>query len=60
MKYSDYPSADSFSYLNGNLDDEDYLEGIYVLVIAISIVSKLNHAMNLDLACLMLISSMKC
>lgn len=30
MKYSDYPSADSFSYLNGNLDDEDYLEGIYV------------------------------
>lgn len=28
--YSDYPSADTFSYLNGNLEDEDYREGIYV------------------------------
>lgn len=30
MRYEDYPSAASFSYLNGNLQDEDYLEGIYV------------------------------
>lgn len=28
--YADYPSADTYSYLNGNLDDEDYREGIYV------------------------------
>lgn len=28
--YNDYPSADTFSYLNGNLEDEDYREGIYV------------------------------
>lgn len=30
MCYEDYPSAASFSYLNRNLQDEDYLEGIYV------------------------------
>jgi len=30
MRYEDYPSASSFSYLNENLQDEDYLEGIYV------------------------------
>lgn len=29
-KYEDYPSAESFSYLNGNLKTEEYLEGIYV------------------------------
>lgn len=29
-KYSDYPSALSFSYLNNDLDDEYYKEGIYV------------------------------
>lgn len=29
-QYMDYPSADSFSYINGNLDDEYYKEGIYV------------------------------
>lgn len=28
--YSDYPSADSFSYMNGNLDEEEYSEGIFV------------------------------
>lgn len=28
--YADFPSADTYSYLNGNLEDEDYLEGIYV------------------------------
>lgn len=28
--YSDYPGASAFSYLNGNLDDEYYEEGIYV------------------------------
>ena len=28
--YSDYPSADLFSYRNGNTDDEYYEEGIYV------------------------------
>lgn len=28
--YSDYPNADTFSHLNGNLDDEYYEEGIYV------------------------------
>lgn len=29
-EYADYPSAESFSYLNGNLKDEYYSEGIYV------------------------------
>lgn len=29
-RYEDYPSADSFGHCNGNLDDEDYSEGIYV------------------------------
>lgn len=28
--YEDYPYADSFSYLNGNLSKEEYKEGIYV------------------------------
>ncbi len=28
--YMDYPGADSFSFHNGNLDDEYYHEGIYV------------------------------
>lgn len=28
--YEDYPSADSFGYLNGNLETEEYREGIYV------------------------------
>lgn len=28
--YFDYPSADSYGALNGNLDDEYYNEGIYV------------------------------
>lgn len=28
--YSDYPCADSFSYRNGNLENEEYREGIYV------------------------------
>ena len=28
--YTDYPSADSFSYLSGDLDDSYYREGIYV------------------------------
>ncbi|MBQ7371751.1 MAG: glycoside hydrolase family 3 C-terminal domain-containing protein [Blautia sp.] len=28
--YEDYPSADSFSHMNGNMDDEYYREGIYV------------------------------
>lgn len=28
--YNDYPNADTFSYRNGNLDEEDYTEGIYV------------------------------
>lgn len=28
--YSDYPGASEFSYLNGNVDDEYYEEGIYV------------------------------
>lgn len=30
MHYEDYPFADSFSYLNGNLEKEEYREGIYV------------------------------
>lgn len=29
-KYEDYPSADTFSYLNGNLENEEYNEDIYV------------------------------
>ena len=29
-RYEDYPCADTFSYLNGNLDVEEYKEGIYV------------------------------
>ena len=28
--YFDYPSANTFSYMNGNLDDEEYTEGIFV------------------------------
>lgn len=28
--YEDYPSAESFGYLNGNLETEEYREGIYV------------------------------
>lgn len=30
ISYSDYPSSKSFSYLNGDLDDEYYNESIYV------------------------------
>ena len=30
MRYEDYPSAESFGYLNGNLKTEEYKEGIYV------------------------------
>lgn len=29
-RYKDYPSAESFGYLNGNLEREEYREGIYV------------------------------
>lgn len=29
-RYEDYPSAGSFGYLNGNLETEEYREGIYV------------------------------
>ncbi len=29
-RYEDYPSAKTFGYLNGNLDTEEYVEGIYV------------------------------
>lgn len=29
-RYKDYPFAENFSYLNGNLETEDYQEGIYV------------------------------
>lgn len=29
-RYEDYPSAENFGYLNGNLDKEEYTEGIYV------------------------------
>ena len=29
-RYEDYPSADTFGHRNGNLDDEEYAEGIYV------------------------------
>lgn len=28
--YSDYPNADTFSFINGDMDDEYYAEGIYV------------------------------
>ncbi len=28
--YEDYPSAESYGYLNGNLETEEYREGIYV------------------------------
>lgn len=28
-RYEDYPSAETFSFLNGNVDDEYYTEGIY-------------------------------
>ena len=28
--YEDYPAADTFGHRNGNLDEEDYSEGIYV------------------------------
>lgn len=30
IQYADYPSSSDFSYLNGNLEDEDYNEGIYI------------------------------
>ena len=30
MRYEDYPCADTFSYMNGNLVEEKYSEGIYV------------------------------
>ena len=30
MRYEDYPSADTFSYRNGDLENEEYSEGIYV------------------------------
>ncbi len=30
MRYEDYPSAETFGHSNGNLEDEDYAEGIYV------------------------------
>ncbi len=30
MKYEDIPGGNTFSYLNGNLSDEDYTEGRYV------------------------------
>ena len=29
-RYEDYPSAETFGHRNGNLDDEEYAEGIYV------------------------------
>ncbi len=29
-RYEDYPSAEEFSHLNGNLETEEYREGIYV------------------------------
>ena len=29
-RYEDYPCAETFSYLNGNLETEEYKEGIYV------------------------------
>lgn len=30
MQYGDYPSSESYSYRDGNVDEEDYVEGIYV------------------------------
>jgi len=30
LRYEDYPCADTFSHMNGNLIEEKYLEGIYV------------------------------
>ena len=30
MQYEDYPCADTFSYRNGDLENEEYSEGIYV------------------------------
>lgn len=30
VRYEDYPSANTFSYRNGNLENEEYCEGIYV------------------------------
>ena len=30
MRYEDYPCADTFSYRNGDLENEEYSEGIYV------------------------------
>ena len=30
MRYEDYPSADTFGHRNGDLDNEEYAEGIYV------------------------------
>lgn len=30
VRYKDYPNADTFSYNNGNVDEEYYSEGIYV------------------------------
>lgn len=30
MRYGDYPGADSYSHMNGNVDDEYYEEGIFV------------------------------
>ena len=30
VRYADYPCADTFSYRNGNLETEDYSEGVYV------------------------------
>lgn len=29
-KYEDYPSYNTYSHMNGNLDEEEYYEGIYV------------------------------
>lgn len=29
-RYEDYPASESFSYLNGNLETEEYTEGIFV------------------------------
>ena len=29
-QYEDYPSAETFGYMNGNRDDEYYTENIYV------------------------------
>ena len=30
VRYEDYPAADTFSYRNGDLENEEYTEGIYV------------------------------